>query len=121
MVLGRIVAMSLFGLMVLSAPAWAGQALLVKGMEAQKAGRNAEALKLLNEYVDRYPQVREARYYRALEKLTLGVQRAPMDASPATAHMFIVNPLTGSSLMNLFSTHPPLEERVARLRAMRSY
>jgi heat shock protein HtpX len=44
-----------------------------------------------------------------------------MNASPATAHMFIVNPLTGSSLMNLFSTHPPLEERVARLRAMRSY
>lgn len=58
---------------------------------------------------------------RALEKLSLGVQRAPMDASPATAHMFIVNPLTGSSLMNLFSTHPPLEERVARLRAMHSY
>ena len=58
---------------------------------------------------------------RALEKLSLGVQRVPMDASPATAHMFIVNPLTGSSLMNLFSTHPPLEERVARLRAMRSY
>jgi len=58
---------------------------------------------------------------RALEKLSLGVQRAPMDASPATAHMFIVNPLTGSSLMNLFSTHPPIEERVARLRAMRSY
>jgi heat shock protein HtpX len=58
---------------------------------------------------------------RALEKLTLGVQRAPMDASPATAHMFIVNPLTGSTLMNLFSTHPPLEERVARLRAMHSY
>ena len=58
---------------------------------------------------------------RALEKLSLGVQRAPMDASPATAHMFIVNPLTGSSLMNLFSTHPPLEERVARLRAMRSF
>ena len=58
---------------------------------------------------------------RALEKLTLGAQRVPMDASPATAHMFIVNPLTGSSLMNLFSTHPPLEERIARLRAMRSY
>jgi heat shock protein HtpX len=58
---------------------------------------------------------------RALEKLSLGVQRAPMDASPATAHMFIVNPLTGSSLMNLFSTHPPLKERVARLRAMRDY
>jgi heat shock protein HtpX len=58
---------------------------------------------------------------RALEKLSLGVQRAPMDASPSTAHMFIVNPLTGGSLMNLFSTHPPIEERVARLRAMRSY
>lgn len=58
---------------------------------------------------------------RALEKLTMGAQRVPMDASPATAHMFIVNPLTGGSLMNLFSTHPPLEERIARLRAMRSY
>jgi len=58
---------------------------------------------------------------RALEKLSLGTQRIPMDASPATAHMFIVNPLTGRSLMNLFSTHPPIEERVERLRAMRSY
>jgi len=58
---------------------------------------------------------------RALEKLSLGAQRIPMDASPATAHMFIVNPLTGRSLMNLFSTHPPIEERVERLRAMRSY
>jgi len=58
---------------------------------------------------------------RALEKLAMGSQRVPMDASPATAHMFIVNPLTGSSLMNLFSTHPPIEERIARLRAMRSY
>jgi heat shock protein HtpX len=38
-----------------------------------------------------------------------------MDASPATAHMFIVNPLSGRSLMSLFSTHPPLEERIARL------
>jgi heat shock protein HtpX len=58
---------------------------------------------------------------RALEKLSLGTQRIPMDASPATAHMFIVNPLTGRSLMTLFSTHPPIEERVERLRAMRSY
>ncbi len=58
---------------------------------------------------------------RALEKLQAGVQVAPMNASPATAHMFIVNPLTGGTLMNLFSTHPPIEERVARLRAMRSY
>jgi heat shock protein HtpX len=58
---------------------------------------------------------------RSLEKLSMGVQQVPMNASPATAHMFIVNPLTGSTLMNLFSTHPPIEERVARLRAMRSY
>ncbi len=58
---------------------------------------------------------------RALEKLSVGTQRIPMDASPATAHMFIVNPLAGKSLMNLFSTHPPIEERVERLRAMRSY
>jgi heat shock protein HtpX len=58
---------------------------------------------------------------RALEKLSLGTQRAPMNANPSTAHMFTVNPLTGSGLMNLFSTHPPIEERIARLRAMRSY
>jgi heat shock protein HtpX len=58
---------------------------------------------------------------RALEKLALGNQRAPMNASPSTAHMFTVNPLTGSTLMNLFSTHPPIEERIARLRSMRSY
>ena len=46
-------------------------------------------------------------------------QRIPMtDAQPATAHMFIVNPLTGRSLANLFSTHPPIEERIRRLRAM---
>lgn len=56
----------------------------------------------------------------ALEKLALGAQARPMNnASPSSAHLFIVNPLSGRSLMNLFSTHPPLEERVARLRAMR--
>jgi heat shock protein HtpX len=37
---------------------------------------------------------------------------------PETAHLFIVNPLSGRSLANLFSTHPPIEERIARLRAM---
>jgi heat shock protein HtpX len=58
---------------------------------------------------------------RALEKLSMGAERVPMDASPSTAHMFIVNPLTGRSLMNLFSTHPPIEERVARLRSMHNY
>ncbi|MCX5853027.1 MAG: zinc metalloprotease HtpX [Deltaproteobacteria bacterium] len=55
----------------------------------------------------------------ALEKLSLASQAVPMNANPSTAHMFIVNPLTGKSLMNLFSTHPPVEERVARLRSMR--
>ena len=56
---------------------------------------------------------------RALEKLGSYSQRIPMNASPATAHMFIVNPLSGGSMMRLFSTHPPLEERIARLRGMR--
>ena len=54
----------------------------------------------------------------ALEKLQRASQVIPMDANPSTAHMFIVNPLTGNSLMNLFSTHPPLEERIARLKSM---
>jgi heat shock protein HtpX len=56
---------------------------------------------------------------QALQKLQMAQQAIPMAANPATAHMFIVNPLTGQSLMNLFSTHPPLEMRIARLRAMR--
>lgn len=56
---------------------------------------------------------------RALEKLGAYSKRLPMDASPSTAHMFIVNPLSGRSLMSLFSTHPPLEERIARLRGQR--
>ena len=55
----------------------------------------------------------------ALEKLSRASHSVPMDANPSTAHMFIVNPLTGKSLMNLFSTHPPIEERVARLRSMK--
>jgi heat shock protein HtpX len=41
-----------------------------------------------------------------------------MPASPQTAHLFIVNPLRGSTFARLFSTHPPLEERIRRLRAM---
>jgi heat shock protein HtpX len=55
----------------------------------------------------------------ALEKLGAYSKRLPMAASPATAHMFIVNPLSGKSMMSLFSTHPPLEERIARLRGGR--
>jgi heat shock protein HtpX len=53
---------------------------------------------------------------RALEKMHYASQRLPLDANPATAHLFIVNPLTGGSLLNLFSTHPPIEERIRRLR-----
>jgi heat shock protein HtpX len=54
----------------------------------------------------------------ALEKLEDASQRVPLDASPQTAHLFIVNPLHGRSFANLFSTHPPLEERIKRLRSM---
>jgi len=54
----------------------------------------------------------------ALQKLEMANQRIPMAATPATAHMFIVNPLTGGGLMTLFSTHPPIPERVARLQEM---
>jgi len=57
---------------------------------------------------------------KALEKLQMANEAAPMaQATPATAHLFIVNPLSGQTLMRLFSTHPPLEVRIARLRAMR--
>ena len=55
---------------------------------------------------------------RALEKLEYASQRIPMEASPQTAHLFIVNPLSGRSFANLFSTHPPIDERIRRLRAM---
>ncbi len=55
----------------------------------------------------------------ALEKLGAYSRRIPMDANPSTAHMFIVNPLSGGSFRNLFSTHPPVEERVARLSGTR--
>ena len=55
----------------------------------------------------------------ALEKLGVYSARLPMQQARAeTAHMFIVNPLSGGSFVNLFSTHPPLEERIARLRGM---
>ncbi|MHC1699007.1 MAG: zinc metalloprotease HtpX [Geobacteraceae bacterium] len=55
----------------------------------------------------------------ALRKLHTASHMLPMtEARPATAHMFIVNPLTGGGLMSLFSTHPPMEERIARLEGM---
>ena len=55
----------------------------------------------------------------ALGKLHTASRALPMNASPATAHLFIVNPLSGSAWLTLFSTHPPIEERIARLNAMR--
>ena len=58
---------------------------------------------------------------KALEKLGAYSRRLPMQANPSTAHMFIVNPLSGRSLMRFFSTHPPLEERIARLRGMGNF
>src|SRR5438067_9246050 len=56
---------------------------------------------------------------RALAKLERGVAAIPMDVAPAQASKYIVNPLTGRQVQfaNLFSTHPPLEDRIARLRA----
>ncbi len=56
----------------------------------------------------------------ALGRLQSGSEQVPMDADPSTAHMFIVNPFAGglSGLRSMFSTHPPTEERVRRLREM---
>jgi heat shock protein HtpX len=55
----------------------------------------------------------------ALQKLETYSKRIPMDASPATAHMFIIKPFSGRTFFNLFSTHPSTEDRIARLQAMR--
>ena len=55
---------------------------------------------------------------RALEKLEMGVEARPMKVNEAASHLFIVNPLSGRSMARLFSTHPPVEERARRLRAM---
>lgn len=54
----------------------------------------------------------------ALEKLERAKEVVPMNARPETAHLFIVNPLSGGALLGLFSTHPPIEDRIRRLRAM---
>jgi len=58
---------------------------------------------------------------KALGKLHKGVQMMPMNANPATAHMFIVSPLSGGGFLTLFSTHPPIEERIKRLESMVIY
>ena len=54
----------------------------------------------------------------ALEKMEMGVQNSPMKVAEGASHLFIVNPLSGRSMAGLFSTHPPIAERVRRLREM---
>ena len=56
----------------------------------------------------------------ALEKLGSYSGKRPMNANPSTAHMFIVNPLSGQKMTRLFSTHPPLNDRIARLRGFQT-
>lgn len=55
----------------------------------------------------------------ALQKLDTYAHRIPMQGNEVASHLFIVNPFTARSLMNMFSTHPPIGERVKRLREMR--
>jgi len=55
----------------------------------------------------------------ALLKLESAAHHIPMQVNPAASHMFIVNPLSGASFARLFSTHPPIQERVEKLRSMR--
>ena len=54
----------------------------------------------------------------ALRKLHMASQKIPMHSNPAMSHMFIVNPFSGGGILKLFSTHPPIEERIARLESM---
>jgi heat shock protein HtpX len=54
----------------------------------------------------------------ALRKIDAAARGIPLDANPATAHMFIVNPFRGVGVISLFSTHPPTEQRVAALMAL---
>jgi heat shock protein HtpX len=56
----------------------------------------------------------------ALRKLEIGSRSSHLPASPATAHLFIVNPLSGEAFQRLFSTHPPTADRIARLNALRT-
>ena len=54
----------------------------------------------------------------ALSKLAYGTSKIPLDANPSTAHLFIVNPLKEDFFSSLFSTHPPIEERIKRLKKL---
>jgi heat shock protein HtpX len=55
----------------------------------------------------------------ALRKLEMGSKQIPLDANPATAHMFIIKPFSGRGLLNMFSTHPPTQQRIDALMSLR--
>jgi heat shock protein HtpX len=55
----------------------------------------------------------------ALRKLETGAKQIPLDANPATAHMFIIKPFSAGGLLKMFSTHPPTEERIQALMNLR--
>jgi len=55
----------------------------------------------------------------ALKKLEMGAKQIPLDANPATAHMFIIKPFSGGGLLSMFSTHPPTEQRIQALMNLR--
>jgi heat shock protein HtpX len=55
----------------------------------------------------------------ALRKLEMGSKQIPLDANPATAHMFIMKPFSGGGLLSMFSTHPPTEQRIQALMNLR--
>jgi heat shock protein HtpX len=57
----------------------------------------------------------------ALAKLEAGSRQIPLDVNPAASHLFIVNPLNGQFLATMFSTHPPIQDRIKRLRQMAGY
>ena len=56
---------------------------------------------------------------QALKKLEMGSKQIPLDANPATAHMFIIKPFSGAGLLSMFSTHPPTEQRIQALMNLR--
>jgi heat shock protein HtpX len=55
----------------------------------------------------------------ALRKLEMGSKQIPLDANPATAHMFIIKPFSAGGLLSMFSTHPPTEQRIQALMEFR--
>ena len=79
----RKIPVVLIGLIMLATAAWADQNLLIKGIEAQKAGKNEQAVTLLSHYLEQYPQIPEARRYLALALAGLGRQaEALKDTGP---------------------------------------